>query len=371
MWLLSTNRVKLHFFPSPEVVPGGYAILSHVWDAQENTFQDIEALHAEPIKTSKWFSRPLKRRNTVARPVGSKIRESCSIAKRQGWKWIWIDTCCIDKTSNAELSEAVNSMYRYYSLSGACYAFLSDVPMLDVSGEESGTSIRTSIFGRSRWHTRGWTLMELLSPRRLIFVSSTWKVLGDRHTLAPILSSITGIAQSVLRLEEDFSTVSIADRMSWAARRDTTRPEDEAYCLMGLFGVNMPTIYGEGARRAFYRLQEEIMKTSADPSLFAWGPSGEFNYNFFRTRSSYDYQYLLAPSPQYFSLTKGSVELSVSIVSFIAARDELTFNDRSAKRKNSLTLQLLIVAQTRRRIIAQVSLLNLSPTLMEFSPAFP
>ncbi|KAH9942154.1 HET-domain-containing protein [Epithele typhae] len=314
MWLLSTDRAELHYFSSPEDVPGGYAILSHVWskspEPPEQTFQDIRRLHR---RRSRWKlgSNPLKK-------ASPKIRESCKLAARHGFKWLWIDTCCIDKTSSAELSEAINSMYRYYSLAEVCYAYLSDVRPVR-SGKSDANDHDPSVLGEaasdpavypwpldtfggpfevqygaedewdsrsengmttgerfrarfrgSKWHTRGWTLQELLAPELVVFLSADWDVLGTKAELADLLEQATSIPRSVLALETAVADVSVAQRMSWAARRETTRLEDEAYCLMGIFGVNMPTLYGEG-RRAFQRLQEEIMKQSPDTSLFAWG----------------------------------------------------------------------------------------------------
>ncbi|EJF56751.1 HET-domain-containing protein [Dichomitus squalens LYAD-421 SS1] len=254
MRLLSTDRAELHYFASPEAVPGGYAILSHVWDPYEQTYQDLCSLRAQCALTGE---NPRDR-------VCSKLRESCFLAERHGYKWLWADTCCIDKTSSSELSESINSMYRFYGLAEVCYAYLKDVPKGGI------LSSRDSAFRRSRWHTRGWTLQELIAPDIVIFLSSDWHVLGTKGELARLLEEITLVPVEVLRLEEELSNVSAARRMSWAATRQTTKEEDEAYCLMGIFGINMPTLYGEG-REAFTRLQEEILKRSIDTSLFAWG----------------------------------------------------------------------------------------------------
>ena len=152
-------------------------------------------------------------------------------------------------------------MYRYYALSDVCYVYLRDV----THGPEWELEFAASV-----WHRRGWTLQELLAPHVVSFVDHEWTPLGTKADLAPLLSTVTRVPVEVLRFEKDIADVCIAGRMSWAAARQTTRVEDEAYCLMGLFGVNMPTLYGEG-QKAFYRLQEEIMKTSTDTSLFAWG----------------------------------------------------------------------------------------------------
>lgn len=153
-------------------------------------------------------------------------------------------------------------MYAWYEGAEICYAYLADVSAVD--GDECAPD-----FASSRWFSRGWTLQELLAPDRVIFYDSQWIDLGDKISLATELRQATGIPAAFLRKERSILTASIAQRMSWAAKRETTREEDIAYCLMGLFGVNMPMLYGEGPR-AFIRLQEEIMKGSDDKSLFAW-----------------------------------------------------------------------------------------------------
>ncbi|PIL26915.1 hypothetical protein GSI_10053 [Ganoderma sinense ZZ0214-1] len=256
MWLLSSSRAELHFFPSPESVPEGYAILSHVWGPDEQSFQSIQALQKSCTESGR----------NPRDYVSDKIRECCKLAEQDGYDWVWVDTCCIDKTSSAELSEAINSMFRYYSLANVCYAFLADVPTADMAVLTS----EKSAFRRSRWHKRGWTLQELLAPAKLLFVSGSWEMLGSKADLSDVLEQVTRVPADVLLNREEFINTSVAQRMSWAAGRVTTRPEDEAYCLMGIFQINMPTLYGEG-RRAFRRLQQEIMRHYADTSLFAWG----------------------------------------------------------------------------------------------------
>ncbi|EJF62204.1 HET-domain-containing protein, partial [Dichomitus squalens LYAD-421 SS1] len=245
MWLLSTSRAELTHFNNPEDAPGGYAILSHVWDQTgETSFQDMQDI--------------IRRHSPTTNPrddASAKIRESCRLAERSGLQWIWNDTCCIDKTSSVELSEAINSMFRYYSLSRTCYAYLQDDP--------------DSAFRRSRWHRRGWTLQKLIAPSSLRLLSQSWEELGTKAQLCNLLQEITGVPASILRHEKVPGDFSIAQRMSWAAHRQTTRVEDEAYCLMGIFDIGMPVLYGEGTR-AFRRVQEEIMKFSMDPTLFAW-----------------------------------------------------------------------------------------------------
>ena len=196
-----------------------------------------------------------------------KIQRFLIQSEQDGFDWGWADTCCIDKTSSAELTEAINSMFYYYSHSEICYAYLSDV--------HSDCDANSWSFQESRWHKRGWTLQELIAPKHVVFVREDWYRLGTKYELAYTLQRVFNMPPaSVLRFEEDISDMSIAQRMSWAARRDTTRVEDEAYCLFGLFDVNMPTLYGEG-RNAFYRLQEALMNTSPDTSIFAWSVVGE------------------------------------------------------------------------------------------------
>ncbi|KAH9940374.1 heterokaryon incompatibility protein-domain-containing protein, partial [Epithele typhae] len=252
MWLLGTARANLVFFPRPEDVPDGYAILSHTWlsEEQEDTFKKPPrpSLPSSPP----WFN-PRDR-------LSSKVRVFLEHAENADYKYAWVDTCCIDKTSSAELTEAINSMFRYYALSGVCMVYLCDV----------STQALANVFRRSLWHHRGWTLQELLASRVIVFFSSEWTPLGTKYELADVLSNVTGIPVGVLRFETPITDVSIAARLSWASKRSTTRPEDKAYCLFGIFGVNMPTLYGEGDN-AFYRLLEELMKTSRDASHFLSG----------------------------------------------------------------------------------------------------
>ncbi|KAI9657952.1 MAG: hypothetical protein M1821_002609 [Bathelium mastoideum] len=196
-----------------------------------------------------------------------------------------IDTCCIDKRSSAELSEAINSMYTWYQKAKICYVYLEDVfPDVNIMSNNNE-------FIHTRWATRGWTLQELLAPSDLVFYSANWAEIGRKDTPSPVLSTITGIDEDVLTGKKALEMTSIAKRMSWAARRNVTRPEDIAYCLMGIFSVNMPMLYGEGGTQAFLRLQEEIMKRSDDHSLFAWTDNG---------LSSAAYHGLLAEHPDRF-----------------------------------------------------------------------
>jgi hypothetical protein len=247
MRLLDTRTFKLNVFFDEYIPP--YVILSHTWDQPEEevTYQDLEDI--ERAQDKEGFR---------------KIEGCCAQARRDGFDWIWIDTCCINKESSAELSEAINSMFHWYRDSHMCYAFLSDVH----SNATKMTEPLPRDFPSSRWFTRGWTLQELLAPHVLYMFNTHWEVIGTKLSLASVLQSITGIPVDVLR-GKSVSECCVAEIMSWARYRRTTRVEDMAYSLLGLFNINMPLLYGE-REKAFIRLQEEILKNTGDYSLFAW-----------------------------------------------------------------------------------------------------
>lgn len=196
--------------------------------------------------------------------LSDKIKGFCKVARKAGFRLAWNDACCIDKTSSAELSEAINSMYDWYRLSDMCYVYLADVPDGDVRYQHG------KLFWQSSWHKRGWTLQELIAPERIFFLTETWSILGTKMSLVHTLVSITGIDFDILMGRATLDSVSVARRMSWAAKRETTRVEDRAYSLLGIFGLHMSPIYGEN-KNAFLRLQEEIIRTIPDQSTFAYG----------------------------------------------------------------------------------------------------
>ncbi|KAG4429439.1 hypothetical protein IFR05_015080 [Cadophora sp. M221] len=217
-----------------------YAILSHRWEAEEVTFEDLQ-------------------NGTGTNKAGyEKIRFCGEQAERDGLKYFWVDTCCIDKSSSAELSEAINSMFRWYRQSTICYVYLSDVLRTPVNADNLAWE---SAFWNSNWFTRGWTLQELIASKSIKFFSKEGKLLGDKSTLERQVCEITGIPAKALR-GSPLSDFSIAERMSWAERRKTTREEDQAYSLLGIFDISIPVIYGEGREKALRRLREEIDKAS-------------------------------------------------------------------------------------------------------------
>lgn len=243
-----------------------YAILSHTWGSEEVTYQDMLNLIQYGLQA-----------DSIAKDRYHKIMLTCEQARHDKLDWVWIDTCNIDKTSSAELSEAINSMFQWYRSAAVCYVYIQDVECTQISPSGAAVVDKLKILRSARWFSRGWTLQELLAPDTIHFFCANqretcWWFMGSKESEIDILAAITGIDKTVLADPTQLSNVSVARRMSWAARRQTTRPEDIAYCLLGLFQVNMPLLYGEGTN-AFIRLQEEILKSSEDESLFAWSDS--------------------------------------------------------------------------------------------------
>ncbi|KAI1209682.1 heterokaryon incompatibility protein-domain-containing protein [Annulohypoxylon truncatum] len=259
MWLINTETLELKNITSPW--KGSYAVLSHTWEDEEITFQK--------------FSDLASARNTRG---FTKIEKTCQLAKEKyGLEYAWVDTCCIDKTSSAELSEAINSMYRWYQAAAVCFVYLSDMPpnpdgISHGPGEDDAgiKDLTHERLGKCKWFTRCWTLQELLAPKNVEFYDAGWDFIETKNLwLLEPLSDITGINTACLRNGSQIWDQPIGTRMQWASNRRATRPEDTAYCLLGIFDINMPLLYGEGSK-AFLRLQEEICKQTNDLSLFAW-----------------------------------------------------------------------------------------------------
>lgn len=275
MHMVNTKTLQLSSFPSEVGVK--YAILSHRWlqePLEEVLYQDMSRLEQ------------------CTKLAGvDKLRSFCALAATMGYEWCWMDTCCIDKSSSAELSEAINSMYRWYHKAGICIAYLADVRQ-DVKSAKFGGELR-----QSGWFKRCWTLQELLAPSAdaFFFYNASWQRLASKRDISRLLSEITGIDDIAL-LNGLLSNYSIAERMSWAALRHATRIEDEAYSLMGIFDINMSMLYGEGIR-AFERLCETIIQYTNDETIFAWSADPSSH-----TRPTLG---LLAPSPSYYRYCHG------------------------------------------------------------------
>ncbi|PVI01880.1 HET-domain-containing protein [Periconia macrospinosa] len=272
MRLLHTRHQVFKSFEGDSVPP--YAILSHTWGSEEVTYQDAIAM----------IQRRNEDRDAAHEKKGFlKINLTCNQANYDGLEWVWIDTCNIDKTSSSELSEAINSMFQWYRRAAICYVYLEDINYEELEPSEGVVRQRVEVLRKARWFYRGWTLQELLASERIYFFGAApendqWLFIGSKESESKYLETITGIDRSVLDDPDLLPTVSVARRMSWAARRQTTRSEDIAYCLLGVFQVNMPLLYGEGAN-AFIRLQEEIIKNTEDESLFAWVQTEESQLN--------------------------------------------------------------------------------------------
>ncbi|OHF03222.1 hypothetical protein CORC01_01606 [Colletotrichum orchidophilum] len=253
MWLIDTETLKLGQFIGRNIP--SYAILSHTWAEEEVSFQDIQG------------QSPGRQQPTAINKIGfAKIQRTCALARQQGLQYAWIDTCCIDKSSSAELTEAINSMFKWYQRANVCYVWLSDlIPSTNIYSDDGAREL-----GTCRWFTRGWTLQELIASRTVQFYDQDWTLVGSKSGLLRQLHAVTAIDIDVLGGDERALTyTTVAEKMSWAAGRDTTRIEDAAYCLMGIFDINMPLFYGE-EEKAFQRLQNEILAKSNDVTIFAW-----------------------------------------------------------------------------------------------------
>lgn len=377
MRLLHTTTLKLTEFAENQIPP--YAILSHTWGKEEVLFQDVESGDAGKLKGYE------------------KISECCKQAASNGFDYAWVDTCCIDKKSSSELSEAINSMFRWYQNAEVCYVYLSDYSTSpDHSGPLKG-------LGECLWFTRGWTLQELLAPASVIFFDRDWVDVGSKFSLRGIISDITEIQVKALmgRKLDDFS---VAQRMGWASRRQTTRTEDIAYSLMGLFGVHMPMLYGEGLH-SFIRLQEEIMRRSSDHSILAWADVPVHNDTPYRASGA---DYILAPSPAAFrhaanivcdekttsppfEMTNRGLHMELlmpeepwdnsyrailnchlehrprSLLTIELVQDLLVFDDNKAFRRLPHSKRLFVKRETRRKMVYQSIYILQNPSYMDSS----
>jgi hypothetical protein len=265
MRLLNTTTFELHTREDEFFKSQGYAILSHRWVGAEVTFKTLPQHISKLRKTEARY---------LVSPQLSKIRGACEVARQLGFSWIWIDTCCINSESTVEVAESINSTYQWYRGAQICITYLSDVNFDVASRRLAGYS--PTIFQKvnsnqpSEWFFRGWTLQELLVPRNMNFYDTNWTFMGTKESLAPEIEHITDIASPYLTNAMSFFDACIATKMSWMSGRQTTREEDIAYSMLGIFGVFMSPIYPEGGLNAFMRLQEELQTRVKDESLYAW-----------------------------------------------------------------------------------------------------
>ncbi|ETS81755.1 hypothetical protein PFICI_06757 [Pestalotiopsis fici W106-1] len=234
--ILLVDKTKLHEEP--------YAILSHTWgrqdlvwkpdgtqvrgawghDDDEILFADIGEDDTKQLKPDAW----------------KKILKACEVAQDQKCDYLWVDTCCINQQNPAEVVDSINAMFYWYQQSKVCLAYLADLEAESVRGQGEEE------LKACRWFGRGWTLQELIAPKKVEFYNENWKNIGSRTMLSDILSQITGINWRVLTGDKSYLSFTVAERMKWAAQRKTTRPEDRAYSLLGLFDVHMSKLYGVG-----------------------------------------------------------------------------------------------------------------------------
>ncbi|KAG2354882.1 hypothetical protein BDR07DRAFT_1427965 [Suillus spraguei] len=239
-----------------------YASLSHRWEEKEPLLQDIQGKCIYESELD---------------PIGSimKLRSFCTTARNAGHKWAWSDTCCIDKSNNVELQESVNSMFIWYHHSALTIVYLSDVPPSSKSGA----------LAKSAWNTRGWTVQEFIAPKVILFYQSNWtpylddRTLNHKESVAIMqeLKEATGIDQTAF-VPFCPSMSGAREKLHWASNRVTTRQEDIAYSLFGIFGVRLSVDYGEKQDKALGRLLQEIVARSGDITSLDWiGKPSEFN----------------------------------------------------------------------------------------------
>ncbi|KAM5353180.1 hypothetical protein ACJZ2D_016926 [Fusarium nematophilum] len=248
MHLLNIKTLKLEYFIS-NVPP--YAILSHIWGPREVTHQDVKL-----------------DRDLDQKPGWIKIVDFChavTATMPEPPEYVWVDTCCLDRTSSAEISEYVNAMFSWYRQATCCFAYLEDVVL------------------NGSW--------PLLAPPTVDFFDRDWRFMGTKEGLCERISAITKVDCEMLQTG-NLSRASVADKMSWAAGRQTEKPEDIAYCLVGIFDISMSVLYSE-RDKAFIRLQEELSKEYDDHTIFAWDSSS--------IPSSVSTIGALAPHPDFFS----------------------------------------------------------------------
>ena len=182
-------------------------------------------------------------------------------AKKDSLEYFWVDTCCINKANLAELDEAIRSMFRWYRNADKCYVYFSDVSTCPHDDDQNPPAWHAA-FRNSRWFTRGWTLQELLAPASVKFFSRERRLLGNKTTLEGLVQEVTQIPARALQ-KAPLSDFSMNERLGWAIGRNTKRIEDKAYCLLGIFNIFIPLMYGEGDN-AFKRLKQEIKKQSGE-----------------------------------------------------------------------------------------------------------
>ncbi|THU87557.1 hypothetical protein K435DRAFT_842482 [Dendrothele bispora CBS 962.96] len=308
--LIETRTGKFADFSGLPVPP--YAILSHRWSRGEEVN----------------FNEYLHLRSATKKKLGyRKIVEARRKAAEDCLEYIWIDTCCIDQRDHSDVARNVKSMYSYYQNSQVCYVYLADVRV-------EGSSRVTATIWRSEWFQRGWTLQELVAPKRLIFFKADWEFIGDRHQLSSVIQNLTGIPPSVLDGSTSIYSVDVRTRMSWCAGRKTTKAPDLAYCLLGILGVSIDPDYTEDVQSAFKRLQKALVYTY--PDTFKTFEDAESIYQILvrqnaRARVGMDQLYVV---PQASHAVQENVEQIRKNSGITSAQSCLSFGPRSTRSVN-------------------------------------
>jgi tetratricopeptide (TPR) repeat protein len=278
-----------------------YATLSHRWEGKEPLLHDIRGRSVYDWELDS---------------IGgmTKLRSFCNTARDAGYKWAWSDTCCIDKSNNVELQESVNSMFLWYHHSALTIVYLSDV----------SPSSKSGALAKSVWNTRGWTVQEFIAPKVILFYQNNWTLYLDDRTpnhkesvaIMQELEGATGIDRSAIAAFRP-SMNDAREKLHWASTRVTTRQEDIAYSLFGIFGVRLPVDYGEKQDKALGRLLQEIVARSGDITGLDWvGKSSEFNSCLPVSITSYE-----APPCKPLPLLEDEIQSSVSSLRETVAAD--------------------------------------------------
>ncbi|GAB7360740.1 hypothetical protein MBLNU230_g0614t1 [Neophaeotheca triangularis] len=298
--LINVKTLQLESFSAPGP---SYAILSHTWEGAEVSYRE------------------LRRRPAIHKEGYAKIQGACLQALRDGLNYLWVDTCCINKSNNAELAESITSMFKWYKSASICYVYMRDVRAnvklqladADIQQVVPGSSLQKTLsaFQDSRWFTRGWTLQELLASPRIIFFGSDWCELCSLGDVASYVSFTTKVPVEALNHQKPLKEYSAAQKISWMAERTTTRLEDMTYSLFGICDVSFSANYGEGAQ-AFRRLQQKILM-KGDLSVLAWQPSRDTSELFATSPTDFLGKGWIEPRP----LQSGGPELSLSSAGLI------------------------------------------------------
>jgi hypothetical protein len=227
-----------------------YAILSHRWiyqggQSEEVTYQEFQNLD-----------------NIVMQKSGyAKIKATCYQAWRDGLQYVWVDTCCIKQGDHDDVARNIRSMFAYYRNSCICYVYLADVSTQDDAWRESQ-------FPNSEWFKRGWTLQELLAPRDVAFFDREWNAIGSKLDFKDDIAQITTIPPDIISGKQALSKIHPLSRMAWRSGRQTTRPQDLAYCLAGLLGVSIDPDYTETFEQAMIRLWAAVLCLDSDYEVY-------------------------------------------------------------------------------------------------------